>query len=287
MNATASPPNATHAVSLDQAVHSILDADDNDLPVLPEVAAKLLRLTNDIDCEPRDLVELIRRDQSLAGHLLRIANSTRYCSGQTVSSIQQALARLGLLRVREIVVLIHCQTRIFDVDGFEDVVRRSFRHSLAAAAFAQEIARVRRLNVEEAFMTGLLHDIGRPVLLQALSDRRRRKEINDGDDEILRAADEHRVPLAARLIRNWELPARLSEAVMYQQRPLESTSCGENSRIVNLAVDLAQHTLDGTASPDSAALQHPMIAVLNLYPEQVAEIVTKAQEILEWVESTS
>ncbi|MEZ6059463.1 MAG: HDOD domain-containing protein [Planctomycetaceae bacterium] len=287
MTATSAAPAAGPSAALDEAVRSILYSDDVDLPVLPEVAAKLLQLTNDIDCEPRDLVDLIRRDQSLAGHLLRIANSTRYSGGQTVSSIQQALARLGLLRVREIVVLIHCQTRVFDVAGFEDVVRHSFRHSLATAAFAQEIARVRRLNVEEAFMSGLLHDVGRPVLLQELSDRRRDKQFTADDDTLLQAAEEHRIPLAARLIREWDLPARLSEAVLHQNSPMESETCGENSRIVNLAIQLSLHTLEGTLAADTDVLQHPMIAVLNLYPEQIAGICEKAHEILDWVESAA
>lgn len=62
-------------------------------------------------------------------------------------------------------MLISCRSKVFNVEGFKTDVRESFDLSLATAALSQEIARVRRLNVEDAFLCGLLHDIGRPVLL--------------------------------------------------------------------------------------------------------------------------
>ena len=87
-----------------EALLALKDGDNCDLPMLPEVAAQLLTLTSDVDCNASDIVPLIKRDQSLTSHLLRIANSLRYNTGVTVSSVQQAVARLGLLAVREIVV---------------------------------------------------------------------------------------------------------------------------------------------------------------------------------------
>jgi HD-like signal output (HDOD) protein len=95
------------------AARAILQSDGQDLPILPEVSVQLLKLTADVDCDPKDIVDLFKRDQSLTGHLLKTANSVRYNSGQTVTSIQQAVARLGLLRIREIVVLISCQAKVF------------------------------------------------------------------------------------------------------------------------------------------------------------------------------
>ena len=98
--------------AFDVAVRSLIDEEDCELPVLPEVATQLLRMTGDVDCEIGDIVALIKRDQSLTSHLLRIANSLRYSTGVTVSSVQQAVARLGLISVREITVLISCQCKV-------------------------------------------------------------------------------------------------------------------------------------------------------------------------------
>jgi HD-like signal output (HDOD) protein len=272
--------------SLQDAIRAVISSDDCELPVLPEVAAQLLKLTGDVDCEVSDIVALIKRDQSLTSHLLRIANSVRYSTGVTVSSIQQAVARLGLLCVREIVVLISCQCKIFDVPDFEAHVRQSFRRSLATAAFAQEIARVRRMNVEEAFLSGLLHDVGRPILFQALATRRRRYGLAASDAEICEAAEKHRISLAAKLIISWDLSARVAEAVQFQLSPQDAPGCLQQAATVNLASYLADKALSSTPAPESSD-SHPMLMVLSIYPEQFQGILRNQDEILEWVNSTT
>lgn len=272
--------------TLQDALRAVISSDDCELPVLPEVAAQLLKLTSDVDCEVADIVALIKRDQSLTSHLLRIANSVRYSTGVTVSSIQQAVARLGLLCVREIVVLISCQCKIFDVPDFEAHVRQSFRRSLATAAFAQEIARVRRMNVEEAFLSGLLHDVGRPILFQALATRRRRYGLAASDEEICKAAETHRIALAAKLITSWDLSARVAEAVQFQLSPQDAPGCLQQAATINLASYLADNALSPGSASESSEL-HPMLSVLSIYPEQFQGILRNQNEILEWVNSTT
>ena len=61
------------------------------------------------------------------------------------------------------------QSGVFRVPGYEPVLNQLWRHALASGAFAKEIARVRRLNVESAFLCGLLHSVGKPALLQLSS----------------------------------------------------------------------------------------------------------------------
>ena len=271
---------------LQDALIAITAADSCDLPVLPEVAAQLLRLTSDVDCDASEIVALIKRDQSLTCHLLRIANSLRYNTGISVSSIQQVVARLGLNGVREIVVVVACQCRIFDVAGFENDVRKSFRRSLATAAFSQEIARVRRMNVEEAFLAGLLHDVGRPILLQALSDRRRRGLLAASDDELLVAAEEHRITFAARLIESWELPTRVAETVRFQNAVYGACDHELQSAMLSLAIDFATAAVAGGSIASGSFDEHPMTTLLGLYPEQLANVLRHRQTICEWLDST-
>ena len=287
MSATLKLKPAIPSETIDEAVLALQHGENCELPVLPEVASQLLKLTGDIDCDISDVVPLIKRDQSLTSHLLRIANSVRYNTGVTVSSVQQAVARLGLLAVREIVVLISCKCRVFDVPEFETHVRLSFRHSLATAAFAQEIARVRRMNVEEAFLTGLLHDVGRPILFQALADRRRTHGLVASDADVLRVADESRVSFAAKLILQWELSQRVAEAALYQLSPQEAPACAMQAASLNLAMSLAHGILNPHAPTAEEDQPHPMLEVLSIYPEQFSTIQRNSKQILEWVDSTT
>jgi HD-like signal output (HDOD) protein len=203
-----------------------------------------------------------------------------------VTSIQQAVARLGLQQVREIVMLISCQSKIFNVDGFERDVRNSFNISLATTAFSQEIARVRRLNVEDAFLCGLMHDIGRPVLLQALSDDRKEFSTSSTEEEIREAAEELCVPMAGKLVSTWELPERLSTIIQHQDTPVETSEFDQQAAMLNLAIDLATITLD-PQSEMPRELSHPMVNVLNLYPEDLEGVLARHTTILEWVRATA
>lgn len=139
MSATLKVKPAVRSETIEEALLALQSGENCELPVLPEVAVQLLKLTSDVDCNVGDIVSLIKRDQSLTGHLLRIANSLRYNTGVRVSSVQQATARLGLLAVREVVVLISCQCRVFDVPEFEAQVRQSFRYSLATLRLLRKL----------------------------------------------------------------------------------------------------------------------------------------------------
>ena len=273
-----------NSISIQDAAALAVTSDSVELPVLPEVALQLLKLTGDIECDPVDIVALFKRDQSLTGHLLKTTNSIRYSSGQTVTSIQHAVARLGLLQVREIVMLISCRSKVFNVKGFDQDVRASFEMSLATAAFNQEIARVRRQNVEDAFLSGLLHDIGRPVLLQELSDVRTESAIEADDDEIRSAAEEHRIPMAARLVRSWELPGRLADTILHQATPLEAGEQESPAAMLNVAIDLARGALAGELT--SEEYTHTLVDVLNLYPEDLTAVAQQSERILNWVKES-
>ena len=159
-----------------------------------------------------------------------------------------------------------------------------FRRSLATAAFSQEIARIRRLNVEDAFLCGLLHDVGRPILLQALVNCRNCGQADGTDEELLLASEDQRIPMAGRLVQSWELPERLSETIEHQQIPASAPTCQKQAAILNLAIDLAALALDPAAETSiSGDFSHTMMAVLNLYPEEFSGIWQQRAAVLDWV----
>jgi len=256
-----------------------------DLPLLPEVASQVMKATSDPDCEVRRLADLIQRDASMGAHLLRLANSPLYQPRAPIVSLQQAIGRLGIKKVREIAVVITCESRVFQVRGFENHVRQIFRHSLAAALFAQEIARTRRFNVEEAFLCGLMHDVGKPVLLQALADALKALDGVDRD-ELLGLVDEGHARVGARLVRQWELPGRLAATIEhhhdFRAAPAETATTAAMTQYSDL---LAHRALPGRKVDDAEVDDHAALPVLNLYPDDVAELKGKSDTIRALVEA--
>ena len=139
-----------------------------ELPLLPGVAMEVTNVANQENADSRVIAELLRKDQAMAAHVLRVVSSPVYSGRTQIVSLQQAVARLGVQKIREISLAIAFRVGVFKLKGFESEITALFQHSVAAGMFAQEVARVTRRNVEDAFMCGLLHDVGRPVILQAL-----------------------------------------------------------------------------------------------------------------------
>jgi putative nucleotidyltransferase with HDIG domain len=251
-----------------------------ELPLLPEVSAKVVALTADDGGDARALSDLIHRDQTLAGHILRLANSAMFAPVVRIVSLQQAISRLGMVVLRQMVLAITCSHRLFRVRGFEPYVRTLFDHSFVAAGFAQEIARARRWNVEEAFLCGLLHDVGRPTLLQALVSIAEEHGQALQQESVQPVLDELHAQVGSDLVASWSLPTQLAEAVGYHHRPEEAPSHARLAMVTRLSADLA-HSLVGPGEvTDNQIRNHRLLAPLNLYRDDLEALLEHAGDIL-------
>jgi putative nucleotidyltransferase with HDIG domain len=290
---SAPPPKA--GIELPTAVHDRLierlRSNSLELPVLPEVASQVVTLSNDASADTRRLAQLIQRDQAMAGHLMRMANSPFYSPKIPLVSLDQVVSRMGMKRIREIALIISCQSKVFQVPGYEKLVKSHFRHSLAAAAFAQEIARSRRWNVEEAFLCGLLHDVGWPVLLQELIDIYKACDLTFDLVVAESVISALHTRIGSDLVKHWSLPARLGEAILYHHDPLKSTTAAQSAMMTNLADDLAHLTVPLLERPREVSEEmlrgHPMLAPLNLYPDEMDALLGERDKVRAMIEAVA
>ncbi len=253
------------------------------LPLLPDVAARVLGLQQEDDCDARELADLIHGDPSLAAHVLRVSNSPLYMPSEPIVSLQQAVTRLGIDTVAEIAVSIAVRGRIFSVPGYEDLLVELWTHSALAGAYARAVARLRRANVEGAFLAGLLHDVGRPVALQVVLDFSEEKHLGLGESQVLALVDEVHAALGAILVERWTLPAWMGVAARYHHDP-EAAPAGVDSARVACAADVLAHWAtdadDATPPP-----RHAVFGALNLYEEDIDELVRLRDDVLQTVET--
>jgi putative nucleotidyltransferase with HDIG domain len=260
-----------------------------ELPVLPEVASQVVKLSGDPNSDTRQLAALIQRDQAMAGHLMRMANSTLYAPKVPLVSLDQVVSRMGMKKIREIALIISCQSKVFAVPGYEGLIKAQFRHSLAAAAFAQEIARNRRWNVEEAFLCGLLHDVGRPVLLQKLIDLHQELKLPLDPAAVEAAIGALHTRVGSDLVKSWTLPARMAETVLFHHDAMKSTSAAQTAMMTQLADELAHLLLTdgGRAVAEEAVRKHPLLVPLNLYPDELDALLALRPTVKAMVEAVS
>jgi HD-like signal output (HDOD) protein len=134
------------------------------LPTIPPVLTGIIALIDDDRAGAKKLVELIERDQALTARLLRLANSAFFGQARKVSTIPRAVLLLGFSTVRNLALGV----KVWDTLG-TGVSRKELEalwtHAVQVAAAARVLARQQRqVNPDEAFTTGLLHDVGQLVL---------------------------------------------------------------------------------------------------------------------------
>lgn len=137
----------------------------DDLPSLPAVVMELLSCIDQDDIDVSVLAKKVSHDQALTAKTLRLANSSTYGLQVKVTTIQQAITFLGFQTTRNLITAA-AVTGCFpqgQCKGFDD--KAFWRHSIATAVCARVLARRLRFNQDYAFTAGLLHDIGRLVLV--------------------------------------------------------------------------------------------------------------------------
>ena len=263
-------------------LESRLSAGSLELPLLPGVAMEITSAAAKEDADARTIADMLKRDAALSAHVLRIVNSPVYSPRAQIVSLQQAVARVGAVKIREIALIIACRTGVFKAKGYEQEIDQVFKHSIGTALFAQEIARNTRNNVEDAFLCGLLHDVGRPVLLQALLTLLREAKVLATRNAVLELVSELHEAAGSALARAWALPETVIVALGKHH-----TSCPEQEstpvRIVSLADRFAHLTDEGAALTSDALLGHPALAALEIYPEVLEKIVKRAGVVKETI----
>lgn len=174
-----------------------------ELPPLSSTAVAVVSMLNNRDVEVTDLVDTISTDPVLSSELLKNANSVLYGSLH-VASIREAIARVGLRRLRSMVYASSMRGMIFGFDALNEHVEEVWRQAYMSAAIAQEIAPRLGVDGEKAFMIGLLHDIGRIPLLVMLNQEGRQLG-NISENLIGRVFNRFHESAGEALARAWDL----------------------------------------------------------------------------------
>jgi len=265
------------------------------LPTLPPVALRLLQVTGDATRGAADVVALLRADQTLTARLLAVVNSAAAGLRTPVTTVERAVPLIGFQALRGI-VLATATLDIFPCPHERTAAafdRAAFwRHALAVACAARGLAAAApdlRVDAEEAFVAGLLHDLGKVALAAvfpkayeraAARANAQRGDIADCERSVLGA--DHTVA-GRRLAERWRLPAPLQEAIWLHHLAPEalpsSAAAPALIGLVDLADTLAREQHIGYSGnhvfyADSGRLAER----LRLAPEAVQRVVTALPE---------
>lgn len=139
-------------------------------PLLPSAAFEVSDLARRSEVNVEEIVRVIERDPLLASHVLKAAQSPMYTTRIPVQSIPEAVRRLGLNAMRDVVWQVAVDLRLFRAGRYTAVMKSLRRHSAATAQLMRLVCSYAAVEADLAFLCGLLHDIGMCGLLIALSE---------------------------------------------------------------------------------------------------------------------
>jgi len=290
-----SPTVIQHNAIGQQLLH-LIEQDQIEVPMLPKVAGKVLQLVQNPETNASALSALIQGDQVLAARVMRIANSAHYRAGaDNMMSLQQAITRLGLRLIGEVALAASIDSSMFNAPGYEQHIQQTLRHSLASGLWAKEIARTARKNVEAAFLSGLLHDMGRPVVVQSVVAIAKSIGIKPSLDEVAALENEYQRRVGLKVVKDWEMPTSVCDVVEYFDSYQDQA--GDQTRIMivvagDLLATVVDQARDETGEVDmeeivAQLLTEDVLAELNFYPDDIEELAQKAEKVISAVESLS
>lgn len=260
-----------------------------ELTTLPSAAQRVMALVSDASSTATDLLAVVEGDPVLAAKVLRRVNSAYYSLRNSVADLRSAISLLGFREIRNLALTVYL-ARIFD----EGVQYRTFSrqglwdHSVAAAQAARLVATTcRRDIVDEAYLAGLLHDLGLilldrflPKYLFQIVDR-----VNDGADtceaETELLSFDH-TQLGAYVARQWNFPSAVIAATAYHHNPLAAPEIFHDMTctvaVANYLCHRADHSSLGVANigpPPDEAFAH-----LELSPDRLASVWDRFQQAL-------
>lgn len=266
-------------------LESLVSGRKIDVPMLPEVASRVLALSNDPDSDAAQLAKLIQGDQALAGHVMRIANSAAYTPNASMVSLQQAIARLGMGVISEISLVASLNTKMFDAPDYKGRISEIWAHALCTALWGKEVARTSKKNVEASFLCGLLHSIGRPVILQSISDYIKDNQLSLSNDEALVLEQLFHIAFGMVVVEKWGMPLIVQESVQYYQNYTDAERSVEQAMVINAAAQLASEMLTPDESNYEEVLTDTVFADLNLYEDDIETLKLKEETVISGLEA--
>jgi HD-like signal output (HDOD) protein len=286
----AAAPKKDPQAIISAAVNSI-----SHIATLPEITVKIIELVENPRSTAQDLNKLISNDPALVARILKVVNSAFYGLPGQIGSINRAIVLLGLNAVKNIVIAASL-TKLFRGGRISTQfsAKDLWAHSVAVGVFSKMIVgRLHNALPDEAFLAGLIHDIGILVELQAfreplveVAERAGRENVRYIDLETQVMGVDHQA-LGAGLTTKWKFPRSFQFVTGYHHNPM---ALAPDCRWLAMVIHVADHIccregLGYTLTCKDEAMDMGALTELGLTMEMLDELAKELPEALKETET--
>ena len=258
----------------------------NSLPTIPSTLKQISRIIGDPSISLKKIGEFISNDPALTTKVLKMVNSAFYGFPGRISSVSHATVLLGSNVIRGLIVGVS----VFEV--MQKAMLGLWQHSLGCAITSRIMAKRKGLkNYDDVYVAGLLHDIGKVILILEFS-KQYKKAMNEAEIKgitIFETERDHFVTnhayIGSWLAEKWLFPRNLIEVIKYHHNPHLSKNAPIETAIVHLADILIRANGVGFAGdPFVPAVDPIAFEALNLSKMDLKEILKEMEDSLELTE---
>lgn len=270
---------ASHPIDLESLVKL-------ELPALPDIAMRVAALTQDPDTSTRAIAEAIGYDPILGARVLRAANSPLYYLERDVTTLTMAVNAIGNDGIN-LMVVASAASDAFQRKGRPLAEETTlWGHSLAVGLAAREIMALMGLRgTDQGFICGLLHDIGKLLLLRYDLDAYRQLVSNAEETDFLAAEvamfGYTHAQVGALVAKRWNLPDAICNAIYHHHQPVRNEQSMAMARVIEVADELANNAgvgfrpaveCDLAASESATALQLSALQLEGVWEKTQASL---------------
>jgi len=259
-----------------------------ELPPIPSVILESMKLLNDPSSTVKRIQEQILLDQALTAFILKVANSALYGLRKEVSTVSYAINLMGYNTTKSILTA-YLSKNLYSTKGNKLIQTILWKHAISSAVFGRKIAEhLKKVNSEEAFISALLHDIGKGVLLKNKTEQYEEaiqliyNEKQNSVESERKVLGYTHIEVGYLLMKNWRFSDNIVETVIYHHNIHEYS--GENllvpiislanklSHLNNFSFDKQEVDLDESqilkiSDTDLGIIQHQAIEQIENFLE--------------------
>ncbi len=259
---------------------------ETELQSLPSSTLRISSLLQDVNASTRAIAEAIGYDPAFATRILRAANSPLYMTERRVTTLPGAVLALGNQTINALAIISAAADTFGQSARHAPGVKHLWEHSVATGLLARELSQLLGMRgSEEAFLCGLLHDMGKLLLLRY--DAELYSQVLECDDEHLSLRMEQEIygfthaQVGALISKRWQLPEEIGYAIYGHHQPSEASQHMFMARLIDVASRIPHAAAHENMQDEECSIfSAESVLALRLSPEQIQQVWAKAESKL-------
>ena len=253
---------------------------DSVTPMIPALAVEVARLAQDPDVSAVRLTQVISKDPILAANVVRLANSAFSASSVAITSLNDAVVRVGTQAVRQLVTATCLTARLRNPKTYGVSARDKVNHAIGTAYLAWLVADRFDGDPDQGFLSGLLHDIGKFVILK-IAHEDRPIPASMSPAHLANFIQSRHAGVGGRVLARWSFAPEIQMPVAWHHEPSEAHGHLREAAICYVANRLSHRYGFGCEADTSDPLEDPTFVKLGVDADFLVELDGRAPGLFE------